>query len=89
MSGYGLGFSGARAAAAAHRAQTQAWPCKGAGTRASNSGVNTAVRHQHGVSNEPLQAGAQALGPPHSGQIGAASGVVEEWAEVSALMDTL
>jgi hypothetical protein len=60
--------------AAAQRAQTQAWRCAAAGTRASSVGVKTACRHQQSLAAAGGAAGpvgaaiAQPLGPPHSGQ---------------------
>jgi hypothetical protein len=41
-------------AAAAQRAQIQASRCASTGTRASSSGVKTAVVHQHGPCGTPV-----------------------------------
>jgi hypothetical protein len=46
----------------------QAIPRCAAGTRASNSALKRWPPHQQGVAKSPLHAGAQAFGPPHSGQ---------------------
>ena len=46
----------------------QAVPCNAGGTRASRTGSNTAVWHQHGTSKRPLCAGLHPFGPPQSGR---------------------
>lgn len=47
----------------------QARPSRAAGTRASSSALKRTLRHQQSPSNEPVAAGTQPFGPPHSGHV--------------------
>jgi hypothetical protein len=51
----------------------------------SEAGTTT-VRHQHAVVNEPVSAGAQALGPPHNGQRWTGAGVIGRLSQVGTIM---